>query len=171
MNKAHEEYRQYMDKYTQIRDVYEERIIRAALSFQEHDKTHLTQMKSLQDLSAKTTEHLKGSLFNLRNIWKMVSMRMPKLVQIIDRIWKTLTLRRSCCVLSMRREQGLNCHVSLSIAAYKNIVFKRNLLGQRQTNCLRNWTFFQESNRNPLQIPPQLLPQQFLRRNQQFKTC
>lgn len=86
LNKAHEEYRQYMDKYTQIRDIYEEKIIRAALSFQEHDKTHLIQMKSsLLLLSLLIHSILKGFLFNLQNIWKMVSMPMPKLVRIIDK--------------------------------------------------------------------------------------
>lgn len=46
LNKAHEEYRQYMDKYGQVRDTFEERIVHAARAFQEHDRLHLLQMKS-----------------------------------------------------------------------------------------------------------------------------
>ncbi|KAF7635169.1 hypothetical protein Mgra_00005455 [Meloidogyne graminicola] len=45
LNKSHIEYRQYMEKYAQIRDIFEEKILRAAKMFQEHDREHILQMK------------------------------------------------------------------------------------------------------------------------------
>uniref|UniRef100_A0A914HXW2 F-BAR domain-containing protein n=1 Tax=Globodera rostochiensis TaxID=31243 RepID=A0A914HXW2_GLORO len=61
LNKAHEEYRLYMEKYSQIRDTFEERISNAARSFQEHDRLHLLQMKKFFAQMAKCFETGHGS--------------------------------------------------------------------------------------------------------------
>uniref|UniRef100_A0A183CCB8 F-BAR domain-containing protein n=1 Tax=Globodera pallida TaxID=36090 RepID=A0A183CCB8_GLOPA len=61
LNKAHEEYKLYMDKYSQIRDTFEERISNAARSFQEHDRLHLLQMKRFFAQLAKCFETGHGS--------------------------------------------------------------------------------------------------------------
>ncbi|KAL3102015.1 hypothetical protein niasHS_003424 [Heterodera schachtii] len=61
LNKAHEEYKQYMDKYSQIRDTFEERVSQAARSFQEHDRLHLLQMKSFFTQMAKCLENAHGA--------------------------------------------------------------------------------------------------------------
>ncbi|CAK5075063.1 unnamed protein product [Meloidogyne enterolobii] len=73
LNKSHIEYRQYMEKYAQIRDIFEDRILKAARMFQEHDRGHILQMKKFffqlatlletaQNCDAKTAIEYKQNL-------------------------------------------------------------------------------------------------------------
>lgn len=56
VNKAKEEYVQYIDKYTRVRDDFEDKMSRSARMFQRHDENHLRTLGKLIASYAKYNE-------------------------------------------------------------------------------------------------------------------
>uniref|UniRef100_A0A914YGR4 F-BAR domain-containing protein n=1 Tax=Panagrolaimus superbus TaxID=310955 RepID=A0A914YGR4_9BILA len=60
--KAHEEYKSYVEKYAQVRDNFEEKMLKSSKSFQAHDTAHLQQMKTFFTQFGRSLDDAQGSI-------------------------------------------------------------------------------------------------------------
>ena len=59
--KSREEYKQYIEKYTKVRDEFEEKMVKSARAFQAQDHAHLNSMKKLIATYAKHVEECQSA--------------------------------------------------------------------------------------------------------------
>jgi phosphoheptose isomerase len=62
LNRAHEEYKLYVEKYSQVRDNFENKLQKAASIFQEHDQAFLKQFKTFLCTFARSLDDAQGAV-------------------------------------------------------------------------------------------------------------
>lgn len=66
LNKSHDEYKGYVDKYGRVRADFEEKMIKATRLFQAHDQAFLVQMKAFMAVFARALDESASATSQVR---------------------------------------------------------------------------------------------------------
>jgi hypothetical protein len=90
MTRAREEYRQYVEKYSRVRDDFEDKMIKSARSFQSEDRTHMLTMKKMLADYAKHVDECNAAVSQVNHhkcnciIFRQVSSQFRETVDQLN---------------------------------------------------------------------------------------
>lgn len=76
VGKAYEEYKSYVDKYSVVRDNFEQKMLKASKAFQAHDTAHLQQMKNFFTHLARSMDDAHSAVSQVTTDYRQSIERM-----------------------------------------------------------------------------------------------